>query len=55
MFPTNRMGKATGNKAKGMKFKLETGAGGNIMPLSTYKYINPQNLINKLSPLIVMG
>ena len=40
MFPANRMGKATGNKSKGMKCKLDKGAGVNIMPLSTYKYIN---------------
>ena len=35
------MGKATGNKPKCMKCKLDTGAGVNIMPLSTSKYINP--------------
>ena len=40
MFPTNRMGKAMGNKAKGMKCKLDTGAGVNIIPLSIYKYID---------------
>ena len=40
MFPTNRMGKATDNKPKGMKCKLDTGVCINIMPLSTHKYIN---------------
>ena len=37
----NRVGKATGNKPKGMKCKLDTGAGVNIIPLSIYQYINP--------------
>ena len=41
MFATNRMGKATDNKPKGMKCKLDTGAGVKMMPLPTYKYINP--------------
>ena len=41
MFPTNRMAKATGNKPKGMKCKLDTRAGVNIMSQSTNKYINP--------------
>ena len=41
MFATNRMGKVTGNKPKGMKCKLDTGAGVKIMLLSMYKYINP--------------
>ena len=41
MFPMNRMGKATGNKPKGIKCKLDTGAGVTIMPLSIYQYISP--------------
>ena len=41
LFPRNRMGKATGNKPKGMKCKLDTGTGVSIIPLSIYQYVNP--------------
>ena len=41
MFQNNRIGKATVNKQKGMKCKLDMGLGVNIMPLSTNKYLNP--------------
>ena len=51
MFPTNRMGKATGNKPKGMTCKLDTGAGVNIMPLLTYKYINPSEFNEQGKPI----
>ena len=51
MFPTNRMGKATGNKPKGMKFKLDTGTGVNIMPLSSNKNINPSEFYEQGKPV----
>ena len=41
MFPMKRIGKTTGNNPKGMKYKLDTGAGVNIMSLSIYQYISP--------------
>ena len=40
MLPTSRMGKAIGNKPKGMKYKVHIRAGVNIIPLSTYQCIN---------------
>ena len=51
MFPMNSMGKAVGNKPKGMKFKLDTGAGVNIMPLSIYQYINPSEFEEQGKPI----
>ena len=50
----NRMDKATSNKPKGMKCKLDRGLGVNIMPLSIYQYINPSEFENKVRPLMVM-
>ena len=41
MFPTNRMGKATGDKPKPMKGKFDTGKGVGVLPLTTYQLINP--------------
>ena len=49
--PMNRMGKATGNKLKGMKCKLDMGVGVNIMPLSIYQYINPSEFDEKGKPI----
>ena len=40
MYPSDDKGKITG-RPKGMRSKLDTGAGANIMSLSTYKSINP--------------
>ena len=40
MFPTNWMVKSTGNKPMIIKCKLDTGAGVNAMPLSTYQHFN---------------
>ena len=40
MYPSDDKGKITG-RPKGMKSKLDTGAGANIMTLCTYKSINP--------------
>ena len=54
MFPTNRMAKETSNKPRGTKCKLGTGAGVNIMPLSTYKYINPSEFDEQGKPMMVM-
>ena len=51
MFPTNWYSKATGNKPKGIKCKLDTGAGVNIMPLSTYQFINPSEFDNNGKPI----
>ena len=51
MFPMNKMGKATDNKPKGMKYKLDTGAGVNIMPLSIYQYINPSEFDEQGRPI----
>ena len=42
MYPSDDKGKITG-RPKGMKSKLDTGAGANIMSLSTYKSINPSD------------
>ena len=51
MFPTNRMGKATDTKPKDMKCKLDTVTGVNIMPLATYKYINPSEFDEQGKPI----
>ena len=51
MFPMNRLGKATDNKPKGMKCKLDTGAGVNIMHLSIYQYINPSEFDEQGKPI----
>ena len=51
MFPTNRIGKATSNKPKGMKCRLDTGADVSIMPLSTYKYMNPSEFDEQGKPI----
>ena len=48
------MAKGTGNKSKGIKCKLDMGAGVNIMPLSTYKYINPSEFDEQGKPMMVM-
>ena len=42
MHPSDDKGKITG-RPKGMRSKLDTGAGANIMSLSTYKSINPSD------------
>ena len=42
MFSSDDKGKITG-RPNGMKSKLDTGAGANIMSLSTYKSINPSD------------
>ena len=42
MYPSDDKGKITG-RPKGMRSKLDTGAGANIMSLSTYKSINPSD------------
>ena len=42
MYPSDEKGKVTG-RSNGMKSKLDTGAGANIMSLSTYKSINPSD------------
>ena len=42
MYPSDNKGKITG-RPKGMKSKLDTGAGANIMSLSTYRSINPSD------------
>ena len=47
----NRMGKATVNKPKSMKCKLDTGAGVNIMALSIYQYINPSEFDEQVKPI----
>ena len=51
MFPMNQMGKATGNKPKGIKCKLDTGAGVSIMSLSIYQYINPSEFYEQGKPI----
>ena len=51
MSQTNGMGKATGNKPKGMKCKQDTGTCVNIMPLSTYKYIKPSEFDEQGKPI----
>ena len=53
MYPSDdkrKITKITG-RPKGMKSKLDTGAGANIMSLSTYKSINPSDLTKKVTPL----
>ena len=45
------MGKATGNEPKGMKCKLDMSTGINIMPLSTYKYLNPSEFDKQNKPI----
>ena len=52
MFPMNGMGKATGNKSKGMKCKLDTGPGINIMPLLIY---NPSEFNEQSKPIDGLG
>ena len=42
MYPSDDKGKITG-RPKGMRSKLDTGAGANIMSLNTYKSINPHD------------
>ena len=51
MFTTNWMGKATGSKPAIMKCKLDTGAGVNVMPLSTYQHVNPSEFDKKFQPI----
>ena len=51
MFPTNWMGKATGKEPTIMKFKLDTGASVNVMPLSTYQHIKPSEFDKKGQPI----
>ena len=45
------MGKATCNKLKGMKCKLDTRAGVNIKTLSPCKYINPSEFDEQGKPI----
>ena len=47
----NRMGKVAGNKPKGMKCRLDTRAGVNIMHLSIYQYINPSEFDEQGKPI----
>ena len=54
-FPANRTGKATGKIPKGMKFKLDKGAGVNTMPLLTYKHINPSEFDKQDKPIECYG
>ena len=42
MYPSDDKGKITG-RPKGLRSKLDTGAGANLMSLSTYKSINPSD------------
>ena len=42
MYPSDDKGKITG-RPKGIRSKLDTGAGANIMSLSTYKSVNPSD------------
>ena len=49
MYPSDDKGKITG-RPKGMKSKLDTGAGANIMSLSTYKSINPSDFDKEGKP-----
>ena len=49
MYPSDDKGKITG-RPKGMKSKLDTGAGANIMSLSTYKSINPSDFDKEGNP-----
>ena len=50
MYPSDDKGKVTG-RPKGMRSKLDTGAGTNIMSLSTYKSINPSDFDKEGIPL----
>ena len=43
MYPSDDKGKITG-RSRGMKSKLDTGAGPNIMSLSTYNSVNPSDI-----------
>ena len=49
MYPSDDKGKLT-VRLKGMRDKLDTGAGANIMSLSTYKSINPSDVDKEGSP-----
>ena len=49
MYPSDDKRKITG-RPKGMKSKLDTGAGANIMSLSTYKSINPSDFDKEGNP-----
>ena len=49
MYPFDDKGKITG-RPKGMRSKLDTGAGANIMSLSTYKSINPSDFDKEGNP-----
>ena len=49
MYPSDDKGKITG-RPKGMKSKLDTRAGANIMSLSTYKSINPSDFDKEGNP-----
>ena len=55
MFPTNGMGKVTGKNPTIMKCKPDTGASVNVMPLSTYQYINPSKFDKKGQPISGYG
>ena len=52
MFPTTWMGKATGKKPFVMKFKFDTGPGVNVIPLSTYQYVNPSAFDEQGKPIV---
>ena len=49
MYPSDDKGKITG-RPKGMRSKLDTGAGANIMSLSTYRSINPSDFDKDNNP-----
>ena len=49
MYPTDTSGKTTG-KPREMKCKLDTGANVNVMPLATYKLINPSKFDKDSKP-----
>ena len=50
MYPSDDKGKKTG-RPKGMRSKLDTSAGANIMSLSTYKSINPSDFDKEGNPI----
>ena len=50
MYPSDDKGKVTG-RPKGMRSRLDTDAGANIMSLSTYKSINPSDVDKDGNPI----
>ena len=51
MYPSDDKGKITG-RLKGMRSKLDTGEGANIMSLSTYRSINPSDFDKDGNPTV---